>query len=148
VDLDRLMAEVGESTRALAESREVRLGVESTSVGTAVLDPDQIRQVLDNLLRNAIEATPARGDVTLAARRGGVGVVITVSDTGVGIEPEHLPRIFDLYFTTKSEGTGVGLAVTHQIVTAHGGTLDAESRPREGTTMIVGLPLESGGVEG
>jgi signal transduction histidine kinase len=148
VDLDRLMAEVGESTRALAESREVRLGVESTSVGTAVLDPDQIRQVLDNLLRNAIEATPAGGNVTLAARRGGVGVVITVSDTGVGIEPEHLPRIFDLYFTTKSEGTGVGLAVTHQIVTAHGGTLDAESRPREGTTMIVGLPLESGRVEG
>jgi signal transduction histidine kinase len=147
VDLDRLLAEVGESTRALAENRGVSLRAELTSVGMATLDPDQIRQVLDNLLRNAIEATPVGGDVTLAARRGGDGVVITVRDTGAGIEPEHLPRIFDLYFTTKSEGTGVGLAVTHQIVTAHGGTLDAESRPREGTTMIVRLPLEGGGGE-
>jgi two-component system sensor histidine kinase AtoS len=74
-------------------------------------------------------------------------VVITVSDTGAGIEPDHLPRIFDLYFTTKSDGTGIGLAVTHQIVTAHGGTLDVESHPGDGTTMFVRLPIESGGAE-
>jgi signal transduction histidine kinase len=147
VDLDQLLVEVGESTRALAESRGVSLGVESTSVGTARLDSDQIRQVLDNLLRNAIEATPAGGAVTLAATRAGDGVVITVSDTGAGIEPDHLPRIFDLYFTTKSDGTGIGLAVTHQIVTAHGGTLDVESHPGDGTTMFVRLPIESGGAE-
>ncbi len=104
MDLDPLLAEVGESTRALAESRGVSLEVEPTSVGTATLDPDQIRQVLDNLLRNAIEATPAGGVVTLAAQRAGDGVVITVSDTGAGIEPDHLPRIFDLYFTTKAGG--------------------------------------------
>jgi signal transduction histidine kinase len=146
VDVDRLLAEVGEATRALAGSRGVSLEVEPTSLGSATLDPDQIRQVLDNLLRNAIEATPAGGVVTLAARRLGGGGVITVSDTGAGIEPDHLPRIFDLYFTTKPEGTGVGLAVTHQIVTAHGGALDVESRPREGTRMIVRLPLDAGGV--
>jgi signal transduction histidine kinase len=148
VDVDRLLAEVGEATRALAESREVSLAVEATSIGTATLDSDQIRQVLDNLLRNAIEATPSGGVVTLRGRRAGDGVEITVSDTGTGIEPDHLPRIFDLYFTTKSEGTGVGLAVSHQIVTAHGGALDAESVPREGTRMIVRLPLESAGGEG
>ena len=146
VDVDRLLAEVGEATRALAGSRGVSLEVEPTSLGGATLDPDQIRQVLDNLLRNAIEATPDGGVVTLAARRLGGGGVITVSDTGAGIEPDHLPRIFDLYFTTKPEGTGVGLAVTHQIVTAHGGALDVESRPGEGTRMIVRLPLDAGGV--
>jgi signal transduction histidine kinase len=146
VDVDRLLVEVGEATRALAESRGVSLEVEPTSLGSARLDPDQIRQVLDNLLRNAIEATPAGGVVTLAARRVGGGSVITVSDTGAGIAPDHLPRIFDLYFTTKAEGTGVGLAVTHQIVTAHGGGLDVESRPGEGTRMIVRLPLDAGGV--
>jgi signal transduction histidine kinase len=147
VDLDRLLAEVGQSMRALAESRGASLELDVTSVGPAHLDPDQMRQALDNLLRNAIEATPSPGAVTLAARRGGDGVVITVSDTGAGIAPEHLPRIFDLYFTTKSEGTGVGLAVTHQIVTAHGGTLDAGSRLGQGTTMTVRIPLEGGGGE-
>jgi signal transduction histidine kinase len=147
VDLDQVLSEVAGSTRALAENRDVALEVGSTSSGVVTLDPDQIRQVLDNLLRNAIEATPAGGEVTLAARRRSDGIVITVSDTGAGIEPEHLPRVFDLYFTTKSEGTGVGLAITHQIVTVHGGTLDVESHPGEGTTMIVRLPLESDGTE-
>ena len=61
-------------------------------------------------------------------------------DTGRGIEPDHLPRIFDLYFTTKADGTGVGLAVTQQIVTAHGGTIEVDSRPGAGTTMTVRLP--------
>ena len=92
-----------------------------------------------------IEATPAGGVVTLAAQRAGDGVVITVSDPGAGIEADHLPRIFDLSFTTKAEGTGIGLAVSHQIVTAHGGILDVESQPGEGTRMIVRLPLEGGG---
>ncbi|HEX9185955.1 MAG TPA: ATP-binding protein, partial [Vicinamibacteria bacterium] len=57
-----------------------------------------------------------------------------------GIEPDHLPRLFDLYFTTKADGTGVGLAVTQQIVTAHGGTIEVDSRPGAGTTMTVRLP--------
>ncbi len=143
-DVDALLAEVGEATRALAESRGVVLEVEAAAAATAALDPDQIRQVLDNLLRNAIEATPSGGRVALAARRDGAGVVITVSDTGAGIEPDHLPRIFDLYFTTKPDGTGIGLAVTHQIVVAHGGALDVESRPGEGTRMILRLSLEDG----
>lgn len=144
VDVDALLAEVGAATRALAESRGVSLEVEAASLATAALDPDQIRQALDNLLRNAIQATPAGGAVTLAARQDGGGVRVTVSDTGAGIDPDDLPRIFDLYFTTKSEGTGIGLAVTHQIAAAHGGALDVESRPGEGTRMILRLPLEGG----
>jgi signal transduction histidine kinase len=148
VDLEAFLTEAGESTRPLAESRGVSLRVEPTSSQTARLDPEQMRQVLDNLLRNAIEATPAGGVVTLAGGRATDAFVITVSDTGAGIESEHLPRIFDLYFTTKPDGTGVGLAVTHQIVTAHGGTLDVESRPGEGTQMIVRVPLEGVGGSG
>jgi len=67
-----------------------------------------------------------------------------VRDTGRGIEPDQLGRIFDLYFTTKPEGTGVGLAVTQQIVTAHGGTIEVDSRPGRGTTMTVRLAAGEG----
>jgi signal transduction histidine kinase len=118
----------------------VRLDAEASEAGTAVVDPSQLRQALDNLVRNAVEATPQGGRVSLAARREGGGHVVEVRDTGRGVEPDHLPRIFDLYFTTKADGTGVGLAVTQQIVAAHGGTIEVDSRPGGGTAMIVRLP--------
>jgi signal transduction histidine kinase len=106
------------------------------------VDPAQLRQVLDNLVRNAVEATPEGGRISLAARREGGERVLEVRDTGRGIEPDHLPRIFDLYFTTKADGTGVGLAVTQQIVTAHGGMIEVDSQPGAGTSMYVRLPAE------
>ena len=140
VDVGPLVVQAAEGARALAGSRGVTVEAAATAVGPAVLDPEQIGQALENLLRNAIEASSEGGVVTIAARRTGDAVAIEVADAGVGIDPEHLPRIFDLYFTTKSDGTGVGLAVTHQIVTAHGGTLDVESRPGQGTRILLSLP--------
>jgi len=141
VDLGALVGDVAGRARALAEARGVRLDAEASEAGTAVVDPSQLRQALDNLVRNAVEATPQGGRVSLAARREGGGHVVEVRDTGRGVEPDHLPRIFDLYFTTKADGTGVGLAVTQQIVTAHGGTIEVDSRPGAGTTMTVRLPV-------
>ena len=140
VDLGALIEDAAARARPLAEARGIRVDAAATEAGTATVDPAQLRQALDNLLRNAVEATPAGGVVSLGARREGKGHAIDVRDTGRGIEPDHLPRIFDLYFTTKPEGTGVGLAVTQQIVTAHGGTIEVDSRPGEGTTMTVRLP--------
>ncbi len=139
-DLDALVREAAERARSLAEARGVRVEVEAAEAGAAVLDPAQLRQALDNLVRNAVEATPQGGRVVLSARREGAERFVEVRDTGRGIEPDQLPRIFDLYFTTKADGTGVGLAVTQQIVTAHGGTIEVLSRPGEGTTMTVRLP--------
>jgi signal transduction histidine kinase len=140
VDLGALVGDVAGRARSLAEARGVSLDVDVAGTGTALVDPAQLRQALDNLLRNAVEATPEGGRVSLAARREDGGHAIEVRDTGRGIEPDHLPRIFDLYFTTKADGTGVGLAVTQQIVTAHGGTIEVDSRPGAGTTMTVRLP--------
>jgi signal transduction histidine kinase len=141
VDLGALVGDVAGRARSLAEARGVSLDVEvAAGTGTALVDPAQLRQALDNLLRNAVEATPEGGRVSLAARGEEGGHVIEVRDTGRGIEPDHLPRIFDLYFTTKANGTGVGLAVTQQIVAAHGGTIEVDSRPGAGTTMTVRLP--------
>jgi signal transduction histidine kinase len=140
VDLGALVREVGERAFSLADSRGVRLEVDASGPGSARVDPAQLRQALDNLIRNAVDATPAGGRVSLAARREGAGHAIEVRDTGTGIEPAELPRIFDLYYTTKPDGTGVGLAVTQQIVTAHGGTIEVDSRPGAGTTMTLHLP--------
>jgi signal transduction histidine kinase len=139
-DLGVLVQDVGARARPRAESRGVRVEVEASGTGTAAVDPAQLRQALDNLVRNAVEATPEGGRVTIAARREAGGHVVEVRDTGRGIEADHLPRVFDLYFTTKADGTGVGLAVTQQIVTAHGGTIEVDSRPGAGTTMTVRLP--------
>ncbi len=140
VDLRDFLQSAGEAARALAASRGVALDVDAARAGEAEADPGQLRQVLDNLLRNAIEATPPGGRVLLTGTSSGRGHAIEVRDTGAGIPPDVLPRVFDLYFTTKPEGTGVGLAVSQQIVSAHGGTIEVESPAGQGTTMRVRLP--------
>jgi signal transduction histidine kinase len=135
------MQQIVDHARPLAESRGVTLEADVAGAGIAVFDPAQLRQAIDNLLRNAIEATPASGKVAIVVRSTSKEHAIEVRDTGVGITPEDLPRIFDLYFTTKPHGTGVGLAVTHQIVGAHGGTIDVDSKPGSGTRMTIHLPV-------
>ncbi len=123
----------------------VTIDSDVAGAGDALFDPDQLKQAVDNLLRNAIDASPAGGRVRLAARRDGPDFVIDVDDEGPGIPADVLPKIFDLYFTTKADGTGVGLAVTHQIVEAHQGRIDVESSPGAGTRMSVRIPAEQGG---
>jgi signal transduction histidine kinase len=142
-DLAALVAGLVESRRPLAEARAVTLSADTAQARNATVDVDQLRQALDNVLRNAIEATPAGGRVAVSARTTGRESVVEVSDSGEGIAPEILPRIFDLYFTTKPEGTGVGLAITQQILTAHGGTVDVESRAGAGTRVALRVPSGS-----
>ncbi len=140
VDLRAFLQSAGDAARAAAEARGVSVDVDVTRAGEAEVDPAQLRQVIDNLLRNAIEATARGGRVVVSATSAGRGHDIEVRDTGAGIPDDVLPRVFDLYFTTKPDGTGVGLAVSQQIVSAHGGTIEVESTPGQGTTMRVRLP--------
>jgi signal transduction histidine kinase len=147
-DLAAEVRAIADSLRALSESRGVKLEIEAGTAGTAVCDAGQLRQALDNLIRNAIEATPEAGQVTVVAASGSKGHTIEVRDTGVGIAAEDLPKVFDLYFTTKPHGTGVGLAVTQQIVSAHGGTIEVDSAPGRGTRMTIRLPLSVEGGAG
>ena len=102
----------------------------------------RLQQVLMNLLLNAVDAMPAGGTVTVAARAASGRVQIEVRDTGCGIPPEHLDRIYDPFFTTKprGQGTGLGLSVSYGIVKEHSGTLSAESSPGEGSRFMVSLP--------
>jgi signal transduction histidine kinase len=142
-DLAALAASAGENARVQGALRGVTVEVDAAAAGEAEVDADQLRQALDNLLRNAVEATPAGGHVRLRAHRSPREHVLEVADTGPGIAEKDLPRIFDLYFTTKAEGTGVGLAVAHQVVTAHGGVIEVDSRPGKGTRMTVRLPARA-----
>ncbi|HUR72083.1 MAG TPA: HAMP domain-containing sensor histidine kinase, partial [Candidatus Limnocylindrales bacterium] len=111
-------------------------------------DGTSIQRVLINLLDNAIDACDHGGHVEVSSlESAGVGdhghyVVIKLVDTGVGIPPEMLPKVFDLFVTTKApdKGTGLGLAICQEIVNAHGGSIGVESRLGEGTTITVSLP--------
>jgi signal transduction histidine kinase len=146
-DLGGEVTSMVEAVRSLAASRGVTLELDAATAGLTRFDPTLLRQAIDNLLRNAIEATPPGGTVSVTARTGAREQVIEVRDTGAGIDADVLPRIFDLYFTTKAEGTGVGLAVTQQIVSAHGGTIEVESQKGAGTRMSVRLPAVIAEVE-
>lgn len=111
------------------------------SLPKAVLDPDQIEQVMLNLLRNALEATPEGGTVAVGAEAGDGEVRIWVEDSGPGIPQELLPRVFDPFFTTKESGLGMGLATAHRIATEHGGTIEASRSGLGGARFTLRLPL-------
>jgi len=104
-------------------------------------DTAQIQQVLLNLLLNAIQAIPSEGRVTVALESRGGFAHITVSDTGRGIAPEHLPSIFRPFFTTKGQGTGLGLSLARRIVESHGGRLEVASQLGKGSEFSAWLPL-------
>jgi two-component system sensor histidine kinase HydH len=106
-------------------------------------DRDQMTQVLLNLLLNAIDAVTTGDEITiLLADRSGEEVEIRIQDTGCGIAPTDLPQIFDPFFTTKKKGAGLGLAIAHQIVVNHQGTIQVESMPGQGTIIILRLPVQ------
>ncbi|MDA8164588.1 MAG: ATP-binding protein [Desulfobacteraceae bacterium] len=108
-------------------------------------DPDRLNQVLLNLYLNAIQAMEGGGLLTVRGSFTPGRLVLTVEDTGCGIQPGDLDRIFDPYFTTKASGTGLGLAMVQKIVEEHGGQIGVESGPGRGTRVVVELPVEGEG---
>ncbi len=121
--------------------------VARTTDGAAVVQGDfgQLRQVFVNLILNAHDAMPGGGTLTMTSRHvDGGAVEIAFADTGCGIAPENLSRIFDPFFTTKDMGTGLGLSVAYGVVEKHGGSMKAQSRLGEGTTITIRLPLDAG----
>ena len=105
------------------------------------IDPDQIQQVILNLILNADDAASSGGKVEISAETGPTQVVLRVEDDGVGIQSEHRDRLFEAFFTTKPGGSGLGLAICQRIVTAHGGLITLEGMPGLGTRAEVTLPL-------
>ena len=121
----------------------------SQELPTITLDRQQMKQVFINLLFNAIQSTPAKGKISIITRKRAKTngptefIQVEVSDTGVGIPEEDLEKIFTPFFTTKAkeEGSGLGLAMTHQIIEEHEGTIDVQSKINQGTTFTINLPV-------
>jgi signal transduction histidine kinase len=147
------LADVARKALALAQHRIEKKGIRVVErfapPGGAVVfgDPHELMQVALNLFLNAADAVPEGrpGTIEVTASRSGDDVVLAVADDGVGMTPEDQARCFDLFFTTKEvgEGTGLGLAVVHNVVTNHGGRIEVESAPGRGTTFRVVLPGEA-----
>jgi signal transduction histidine kinase len=137
-DLGSLCATIAKAIEPDAADARVRIALELPGEAPVVrADPERLQQMLLNLARNALEAMPGGGELTLRLRRTDAAVEIDVADTGPGF-PASTP-VFDAFFTTKPHGTGLGLSIVHRIATDHGGTVAVRSRPGE-TCFTVGLP--------
>jgi len=106
-------------------------------------DPEQLKQVLLNLVINAIQATNGLGEVVLLSARQNDKILIQVKDEGCGVSSENLDKIFDPFFTTKENGSGLGLSVVHQIVEQHGGLVTAENNRGKGMTFSLWFPVRA-----
>jgi two-component system, LuxR family, sensor kinase FixL len=115
---------------------------EETPLPPVAFDPVQVHQVLVNLFKNALEAMPKGGVITVTSRVRGTNAEISVSDTGAGMSPEVAGNIFQPYFTTKAKGTGLGLSICQNIMAEHGGCIFADSTPGRGATFTIQLPLK------
>jgi len=146
VDLEHVLRETAEALRATDAGRNVSLSLPPPGTLHAIRgDRDHLKQVAWNLLLNAVQATRGQGKVEIRGAdsrlgRSGDVVIVEVVDDGVGISPEDLPRIFEPFFTTKERGTGLGLAMVHKVVEAHGGHIEVESEPGHGAVFRVVLP--------
>jgi len=140
------LAEVLEDTLSFLDEKFRRRGVEVkralSEVPRVMADREKLQQVFLNLYLNAADAMPEGGTLRVELRDAGTEVEIRVTDTGAGIAPEDLPRIFDAFYTTKEAGAGngLGLMVAQSIVTDHGGRIEARSAPGEGTEFRIRLP--------
>ena len=143
--MDALLLDVYQQQRRLAAGVNLALGdLEQVEVEG---DPDRLKQLALNLVDNAMRYTPPGGDVTLDVVRKNDWAVLRVRDTGVGIPPEHLPRIFERFYrvdrprTRQAGGTGLGLAICKWVAEAHGGRIEVESLVDRGSTFSVYLPV-------
>ena len=142
VRLAGLLDEVVPIVRSEADRAGVRLVVDCRpDVPDVNGDPTMLQQAFLNLALNACQAMPGGGTLRIHAEAArGRRVSIAFTDTGVGIKPEHLERIFDLYFTTKEKGSGIGLSMVYRTVQMHDGEIEVQSTPGVGTTFTIVLP--------
>ena len=125
---------------ASGEIRDVRYTGKAPAVVELRVDRYLIEQVFINLFTNAVQAMDGRGELTFEVQEKKDAILCRVSDTGPGIPPENIPRIFDPFYTTKGRGTGLGLAIVYTIIEKHKGKITVESRLNKGTTFILTIP--------
>lgn len=141
VDLERMIVHVSRTVEPEAKANNVSVKVDVPGTLPPVNgDASMLGQVFMNLAVNAIQAMPDGGLLRFEARPAGRRVRVDIADTGQGISPEHLARIFDLYFTTKKKGSGIGLSMVYRIIQLHDGEVEVQSTPGSGTRFRIFLP--------
>lgn len=139
--LAELVTEVIEIERPIASGRGAAISVRDESGGARILvDASLVRQAVQNILSNGLDATKPGGTVRVDLERASGEVVLSIADQGPGIAPDIRDRVFDLYFTTKKDGAGIGLAVAAQVVQLHGGSIECLSDPGHGSTFRLRFP--------
>jgi signal transduction histidine kinase len=149
IDVGSLVQQVSETNRRSAESKQQQISVEAEPGLVVKADHDRLFEAVDNLLSNAIKYTPAGGKIALKVDRTGKKVRVTVTDTGLGLSPEDLARLFGRFQrlsakpTAGESSTGLGLSIVKKIVELHGGEVSGKSAgPNKGTSFTIALPLE------
>jgi signal transduction histidine kinase len=149
VDFNRTIEECAALMEPQATKAKVRLRFDFDGKITVVrLDPRRLRQILLNLVSNAVKFTPARGRVRISTALGEPGFSLIIADTGIGMKPEDIPRALERFgqidstLARKYEGTGLGLPLSKHLAELHGGTLAIESKPGLGTTVTVIFPAD------
>jgi signal transduction histidine kinase len=143
VDPSRLIDSIINLAGHSAEQKGITLRKDvPAEVPSIECDAEQMKQVILNLAINAVQSMAGPGEILLSARPSDSSVMISVADQGPGVAEENLDRIFNPFFTTKEAGTGLGLSVVHQIVTQHGGVVNAERNPRGGMTFSLLIPQQ------
>ena len=149
VDSVAIVNEVVQALRPLAGKKNIHLKTDfGDQLGKLQADESKIHSMITNLLNNAIKFTPEQGEVCVSVRQRGVELVIAVSDTGIGIRKDDLPKIFDRFYRVyqpdkERPGAGLGLAIVKEIVNMHAGRIEVESEPGQGTTFTIFLLLDS-----
>jgi signal transduction histidine kinase len=142
VAVDEFVEEIVQLAKPQAAANGIHVVVQEDAAGTDIrVDRDLMKQAVLNIVVNAIEAMPQGGELRFESAVQDEQAEIRISDTGPGIPPELREKIFRLYFTTKKEGSGIGLAMTFRVVQLHDGTIDFSSEPGRGTTFVLRFPL-------
>lgn len=140
-EVSEIINQLANQYSAYFSQKEINFIISANWNGIVNWDKNKILQALINLLQNAFDATPQNGDVTFLLENINNNVIISISDSGEGIPEDKLNKIFNLYYTTKAKGTGIGLSITQRIIYEHNGIITVNSRLNEGTSFYISLPV-------
>ncbi len=138
-----LVEEILPLLRPQIEKQQIEVQREFQALPLVLMDREQVKQALFNLILNAVQAMPSGGKLILGGKNSedGQWIQLLIRDTGTGISEDHLPLLFDPFFSTREEGMGLGLSITHRIIDQHHGKIEVESSPGKGTLFTVWLPI-------
>ena len=143
VDIEGLINEVISLVSAKAEKDSIKISFQSGGLPKLSADPELIKTCIFNIIINAFQAMPDNGTLTVTTKVSNGKAYIIIEDTGIGVSKENLPKLFDPFFSTKSTGLGLGLAMTKRVIEEHGGRADFQSTEGKGSTMTISLPIKN-----